>query len=129
MEKKQNEDQVTKDMQKKKFDRIANDLKKERIAEREARRRALIDIKEDRESRKLRSHATKPDTAYGRNASASTSSKPKEPKPEKDQFAFIQVSYPGTLGVVVLLFLTLGNASLNGQIQQHCDKSFHQIQR
>ncbi|KAK4510806.1 uncharacterized protein ATC70_005240 [Mucor velutinosus] len=91
IEKKQKEDQVTKDMQKKKFDRITNDLKKERIAEREARRRALMDIKEDRESRKLRDHS-KPGTTQTRQSSASTF-KPKEPKSDKDQFAFIQFKW------------------------------------
>ncbi|OAD08068.1 hypothetical protein MUCCIDRAFT_158304 [Mucor lusitanicus CBS 277.49] len=88
IEKRQKDDQVTKDMQKKKFDRIANDLKKERIAEREARRRALIDIKEDRESRKLRGHTTtKPDTRQARQSPATSTSKPES---DKDQFAFIQ---------------------------------------
>ncbi|KAL0140888.1 hypothetical protein V8B55DRAFT_1511305 [Mucor lusitanicus] len=91
IEKRQKDDQVTKDMQKKKFDRIANDLKKERIAEREARRRALIDIKEDRESRKLRGHTTtKPDTRQARQSPATSTSKPES---DKDQFAFIQFKW------------------------------------
>ncbi|GAN01220.1 conserved hypothetical protein [Mucor ambiguus] len=91
IEKKQKDDQVTKEMQKKKFDRIANDLKRERTAEREARRKALIDIKEDRESRKLRGH-TKPNTTQTIQPPTSTA-KPGEPTADKDQFAFIQFKW------------------------------------
>ncbi|KAI9255402.1 hypothetical protein EDC94DRAFT_226919 [Helicostylum pulchrum] len=40
--------------QKKKFEDISNELKKDKMMEREARQRALADIKEDREKRKLK---------------------------------------------------------------------------
>jgi hypothetical protein len=86
------DNKASKDMQKKKFDRIANDLKKERLVEREARRRALLDIKEDREKLKHRIHS-QPTSMQSTNNKSDTSArntKPKEIKPN-DQFAFIQV--------------------------------------
>ncbi|KAL9541508.1 hypothetical protein MBANPS3_009089 [Mucor bainieri] len=92
IEKKQKDDQVIKDVQKKKFDRIANDLKKERIAEREAKRRALMNIKEDRESRKLRSHA-KSNTAQARQLPTSETKSKEQAPSEKYQSAFIQFKW------------------------------------
>lgn len=79
-------------MQKKKFDRIANDLKKDRLAEREARRRALLDIKEDREKlrQRIQSKPTSMRTTSGNSDTLTGNTKPKEIK-SNDQFAFIQV--------------------------------------
>lgn len=79
-------------MQKKKSDRIANDLKKDRLAEREARRRALLDIKEDRETLRQRAQSkpTSMQTTSGNSNTLTGSTKPKEIK-SNYQFAFIQV--------------------------------------
>lgn len=57
MEERRKESQRIKDDQKKQVDRISEELKKERSLEREARRRALLAIKEDKEKRKRKVQA------------------------------------------------------------------------
>ena len=49
--------------QNKKFQKMASELKKDKLLDREARQRALLDIKQDQEKRKLtKPHVTKPTT-------------------------------------------------------------------
>ncbi|CEP16141.1 hypothetical protein [Parasitella parasitica] len=119
-QKNQKGDQETRDSQKKKVDRIADDLRKERLAEREARRRALLDIKEDRErqKRRMRSQPTAMQTS---DTSASTT-KPAEVR-SSDQFASIQFKltdsktlrqrFPPDTKLVTLLKLVMENETSN----------------
>ncbi|KAI8647372.1 hypothetical protein BD408DRAFT_439203 [Parasitella parasitica] len=85
IEKNQKDGQDARHSQKKKFERVADDLRRDRLAEREARRRALLDIKEDRERQKQRMRPQASD--------ASSSSANPTRASSSDQFAFIQFKW------------------------------------
>ncbi len=55
---KERQDREIKLQQKNKFEKIQNELKKDKQLEKEARQRALLDIKEDQEKRKLKGLST-----------------------------------------------------------------------
>lgn len=85
-----------KEYQKQQVNRIAEEMKKERMLEREARRRALLDIKEDKEKRKrnARSQTDAPPTNSATATTVATDGPGKiiSIEPSTEDMAFIQVS-------------------------------------
>jgi hypothetical protein len=91
-EERNKENQQIKTQQKQQVNRITEELKKERLLEREARRRALLDIKEDKEKRRREAQSQKsvlpppsPSAIAGPSQSASKEA-------SREEHAFIQVS-------------------------------------